>query len=83
MKQTQSSTNDKADALKEITDKLENGVKELFHSERYKEYLSVMAKFHNYSYNNIILILMQKPDASYIAGYTAWKTSFHRNVKKG
>lgn len=83
MKQEPSNTNDKADALKEIMDKLENGLKELFHSERYREYLAVMSKFHSYSFNNIILILMQKPDATHIAGYTAWKTSFKRNVKKG
>lgn len=83
MKQEPSNTNEKADALKAIMDKLENGLKELFHSERYKEYLAVMSKFHSYSFNNIILILMQKPDATHIAGYTTWKTSFQRNVKKG
>ena len=69
--------------LKEITDRLEQGITELFDSERYKEYLRVMSKFHNYSFNNTLLIAMQKPDASLIAGFTAWKNQFQRNVKKG
>lgn len=69
--------------MKEITDRLEQGITELFDSERYKEYLQVMSRFHNYSFNNTVLIAMQKPDASYIAGYNAWKNNFGRNVKKG
>ena len=72
-----------AEKLKEITDRLEQGITELFDSERYKEYLRVMSKFHNYSFNNTLLIAMQKPDASLIAGFTAWKNQFQRNVKKG
>ena len=72
-----------AEKLKEITDRLEQGITELFDSERYKEYLRVMSKFHNYSFNNSLLIAMQKPDASLIAGFTAWKNQFQRNVKKG
>ena len=72
-----------AEKLKEITDRLEQGITELFDSERYKEYLRVMSKFYNYSFNNTLLIAMQKPDASLIAGFTAWKNQFQRNVKKG
>jgi len=72
-----------AEKLKEITDRLEKGITELFDSERYKEYLSVMSKFHNYSFNNTLLIAMQKPDASLIAGFSAWKNDFKRNVMKG
>ena len=72
-----------AEKLKEITDRLEQGITELFDSERYKEYLRVMSKFHNYSFNNTLLIAMQKPDASLIAGFTSWKNQFQRNVKKG
>jgi antirestriction protein ArdC len=69
--------------LKEITDRLEQGITELFDSERYKEYLRVMSKFHNYSFNNTLLIAMQKPDASLVAGFSAWKNNFGRNVMKG
>ena len=69
--------------VKEITDKLEAGLKELFESEKYKSYLSTMSKFHNYSFNNTLLIAMQKPDASLVAGFSAWKNQFHRNVIKG
>ena len=69
--------------VKEITDKLEQGIKDLFNSDRYKEYLSAMSKFHNYSFRNTILILMQKPDASYIAGFNTWKNEFKRAVRKG
>ena len=72
-----------AEKLKEITDRLEQGIKELFDSERYKEYLRVMSKFHNYSFNNTLLIAMQKPDASLVAGFSAWKNNFQRNVVKG
>ena len=72
-----------ADKLREITDKLERGVEEYFHSDKYKELLRVLSEFHSYSVNNLILIAMQKPDASYVAGYTTWKNKFGRNVKKG
>ena len=72
-----------AEKLKEITDRLEQGITELFDSERYKEYLQVMSKFHNYSFNNTLLIAMQKPDASLIAGFSAWKNNFGRNVMRG
>ncbi|VYU44191.1 Antirestriction protein (ArdA) [Eubacterium limosum] len=72
-----------AEKLKEITDRLEQGISELFESDRYKEYLSVMSKFHNYSVRNTVLIAMQKPDASLIAGFNAWKNEFGRNVKRG
>ena len=72
-----------ADKLKEITDRLEQGIKELFDCDRYKEYLRVMSKFHNYSFNNTLLIAMQKPDASLVAGFQSWKNNFKRNVVKG
>ena len=72
-----------AEKLKEITDRLEQGITELFESERYMEYLRVMSKFHNYSFNNTLLIAMQKPDASLVAGFSAWKNNFGRNVMKG
>ena len=72
-----------AEKLKEITDRLEQGIAELFDSERYKEYLKVMSKFHNYSFRNTVLIAMQKPDASLVAGFSAWKNNFERNVMKG
>ena len=72
-----------AEKLKEITDRLEQGISEIFESDRYKEYLSVMSKFHNYSFNNTLLIAMQKPDASLIAGFNSWKNQFERTVKKG
>lgn len=72
-----------AEKLKEITDRLEQGITELFDSERYKEYLRVMSKFHNYSFNNTLLIAMQKPDASLVAGFSSWKNNFGRNVMKG
>ena len=69
--------------LKEVTDRLEQGITELFDSERYREYLRVMSKFHNYSFNNTLLIAIQKPDASLVAGFSAWKNNFGRNVIKG
>ena len=69
--------------VKEITDKLEAGLKELFESEKYKSYLSTMSKFHNYSFNNTLLITMQKPEATLVAGYQAWQKKFNRHVKRG
>ena len=58
-------------------------IRDRFESERYKEYLRVMSKFHNYSFNNTLLIAMQKPDASLVAGFSSWKNNFGRNVMKG
>ena len=69
--------------VKEITDKLEEGLKELFGSEKYKSYLSTMSKFHNYSFNNTLLIALQRPDATLVAGYQAWQKNFNRHVNKG
>lgn len=69
--------------VKEITDKLEEGLKELFESEKYKNYLSTMSKFHNYSVNNTLLIALQKPDATLVAGFKAWQKNFNRHVNKG
>ena len=72
-----------AQQVREITDKLEQGIKELFESEKFKEYLTTMSKFYNYSFNNTLLIAMQKPDATLIAGYTSWQRNFDRQVMKG
>ena len=69
--------------LREITDGIEQGIKELFESEKYMRYLSVMSRFHRYSVNNTMLIYMQKPDATLVAGYNRWKDQFERHVKKG
>ena len=67
----------------EITEKLEQGIKELFDSKQYKKYLSTISKFHNYSLNNTILIAMQRPDATLVAGYKSWQKNFGRHVKQG
>ena len=69
--------------VQEITEKLEQGIKELFESEKYKTYLNTMSKFHNYSFNNTMLIAMQKPEATLVAGFKAWQKNFDRHVKKG
>ncbi len=69
--------------LAAITKKLEEGVKEIFTSENYQAYLRTMAKFHQYSFNNTLLIALQKPDATLVASYTAWQQKFHRQVRKG
>lgn len=69
--------------VQEITEKLEQGLQKLFESEKYKHYLTTMSKFHNYSFNNTMLIAMQNPDATLVAGYNAWKNKFKRQVKKG
>ena len=66
--------------IKEITDRLEQGIQDLFDSDRFKEYLRVMSKFHDYSFNNTLLIAMQKPDATFVAGYTSWKKDYGRQV---
>jgi len=71
------------DKLKEITAKLEAGIKGIFDSEQYKTYLKTLSKFHNYSFNNCLLIAMQKPDASHVAGFNAWRDDFKRPVMKG
>ena len=71
------------DRLKEITDSIEAGIKDLFDSERYKNYLRTMSKFHNYSFNNTMLIHMQMPEATRVASFNKWKDKFHWNVKRG
>lgn len=75
--------NKNAQQVREITDKLEQGIKELSESERFKEYLRTMSKFYNYSFNNTLLIAMQKPESTYVAGYTSWQRNFDRQVMKG
>ena len=72
---------DSVERMKEITDRLETGIQELFDSDRYKAYLTTMAKFHNYSFNNTLLIAMQ--GGQLVAGFNKWKDTFHRTVKKG
>ena len=69
--------------LKDITDSIETGIKELFESEKYKQYLSTMSRFHKYSVNNTMLIYMQRPDATHVAGFNKWRDQFGRNVIKG
>ena len=74
---------DTAERVKALTDKLEAGVKDVFESGAYMEYLKTMSKFHRYSFRNVILIFMQYPTASNVAGFQAWKKNFGRTVKKG
>ncbi len=69
--------------LKDITDSIEKGIKELFESEKYRKYLTTMSRFHKYSVNNQMLIYMQKPDATLVAGFNKWRGRFGRNVMKG
>lgn len=71
------------DRVKEITDQLEAGIENLFNSDQYKQWLTTMSRFHDYSLNNTLLIAMQKPDATLVAGYTTWKNQFGRQVNKG
>jgi DNA repair protein RadC len=71
------------DGLKEITDKLEQGIRDFFSGDKYQDYLRTMSRFHHYSLNNTILIAMQKPDATLVAGYNRWQDQFQRNVLKG
>lgn len=71
------------DRLKEITASIETGIKELFESDKYRQYLTTMSRFHKYSVNNTMLIYLQKPDATIVAGFNKWKDQFSRNVKKG
>ena len=72
-----------AERVKALTENLETGVKEVFESEKYRTYLKAMSRFHHYSFGNVMLILMQCPEASLVAGYTTWKKQFGRTVKKG
>ena len=76
-------TTNRDEKMKEITDRLQAGLEELFNSEKYAEYLRVMSQFHHYSFNNTLLIAMQKPDATLVAGYHAWEKKFNRHVMKG
>ncbi|MCD7712395.1 MAG: ArdC family protein, partial [Firmicutes bacterium] len=69
--------------LKEITDSIETGIRELYQSDRYRRYLTTMSRFHRYSVNNQMLIYLQKPDATLCAGFHKWRDQFGRNVKKG
>lgn len=71
------------DKVKEITEKLHQGIKDLFESDKYKNYLKTLSKFTNYSFNNTILIALQRPDATCVAGFRAWENKFDRHVKKG
>lgn len=71
------------DRMREIVDSIENGIKELFESDKYRQYLSTMSHFHRYSVNNTMLIYMQRPDATHVAGFNKWRDQFGRNVLKG
>lgn len=71
------------DRLRQITENIEAGIKELFESDKYRQYLSTMSRFHRYSVNNTMLIYLQKPDATLVAGFNKWKNQFERHVKKG
>lgn len=71
------------DRMQEIVDSIENGIKELFESDKYRQYLSTMSRFHRYSVNNTMLIYMQRPDATHVAGFNKWRDQFGRNVLKG
>lgn len=75
--------NKNKERLKEITDSIEQGIKDLFQSDRYMQYLSTMSRFHRYSVNNTMLIYMQKPDATLVAGFNKWRNQFSRNVMRG
>ena len=87
MEKTANNQQSKQEEVKErvnaLLSQLENGIKEMFESDGYKEYLNVMSRFHNYSCNNLMLIYMQYPQATNIAGYESWRRSFNRHVKKG
>ncbi len=69
--------------IKEITESIEKGIREMFESDRYQSYLATMSRFHRYSVNNTMLIYMQKPDATLVAGFNKWRDQFGRHVKKG
>ena len=72
----------KEDKTKRAFEMIEQGVKDVYTSDNFKKYLSCCSKFHNYSLNNTLLILAQKPDATLVAGYNSWKRNFHRHVNK-
>ena len=74
---------DKQKQIADLLERAESGVKEVFESDNYRNYLITMSKFHHYSYNNSILIMLQRPDATYVAGYNAWRDKFKRHVKRG
>lgn len=80
MKQERNNKNDK---IQELTEKLQTGIQELYDSDKYRDYLRTMAKFHHYSFNNSLLIWAQRPDATAVAGYRAWQTKFERTVNPG
>ena len=69
--------------LQEITEGIERGIQELFETDKYRQYLSTMSRFHRYSVNNTMLIYMQRPDATLVAGFNKWQNQFDRHVKKG
>ena len=73
------------DRMREIVDSIENGIKELFESDKYQQYLSTMSRFHRYSVNNTMLIYMQRPDATHVAGFNPYRCLMptHRNSRKG
>ena len=75
--------NNQQDRLKEIVESIERGIQELFESEKYRQYLKTMSRFHRYSVNNTMLIFMQKPDATLVAGFNKWRDQFKRHVNKG
>ncbi len=77
------SNEEKRQEIEKITKELDEQVGKIFDSDNYKKYLKTMSRFHNYSFNNTVLIALQRPDASLVAGYNAWKDKFHRNVKRG
>ena len=83
MKAEKTEKTDRKEQVQELTKKLEDGITALFESDRYLEYLTIMARFHHYSYRNTLLILLQRPDATLVAGFHAWKQKFGRHVKKG
>ena len=69
--------------MREIVDSIETGIKELFESDKYRKYLATMSRFHRYSLNNVMLIHLQRPDATLVAGFNKWRNQFGRNVMKG
>lgn len=83
MKKSFKSNEDREKEIKELSESIENGTKDVFKSDKYKKYLNTMAKFHNYSFRNLLLIFSQNPEATCVAGFTTWKNSFKRTVNKG
>ena len=74
---------DKNEKIQELTERLQTGIQDLYDSDKYRDYLRTMAKFHHYSFNNSLLIWAQRPDATAVAGYRAWQTKFGRTVNPG